>query len=195
MMKWTAVAVTLLTLSGLEPTFAQMLSGPAQDPMAGSRVFGAKGCVKCHAVRNVGGKIGPDLGQIRQPRSLEDLAAAMWNHLSDMAERKRQLGIDYPSLSQQETGDLIAFLYSVNYFDPPADVAAGQRLFAEKKCVVCHQVAGTGGWSARTSIFSGDMAHRCLSRPRCGTTGPPWLRQCEPRASGVRLSRIPSLAP
>lgn len=43
MMKWTAVAVTLLILSGFQPAFAQVLTSPAQNPMAGSRVFGAKG--------------------------------------------------------------------------------------------------------------------------------------------------------
>jgi cytochrome c2 len=144
MTKWMAVAVTLLVLSGLEPAFAQVLTGPAQNPMAGSRVFGAKGCVKCHAVRTVGGKIGPDLAQIGQSRSLEDLAAAMWNHLPQV-EPMRQLGIDRLAVSPREAGDLIAFLFSVNYFDPPENLGAGERLFAEKKCIVCHQVAGTGG--------------------------------------------------
>jgi len=93
----------------------------------------------------MGGTIGPDLAQVGQSRSLEDLAAAMWNHLPLMAERLPQLGIERPALSPREAGDLIAFLFSVNYFDPPENLGAGQRLFVEKKCIVCHQVAGTGG--------------------------------------------------
>ncbi|MEK7362538.1 MAG: c-type cytochrome, partial [candidate division NC10 bacterium] len=40
---------------------------------------------------------------------------------------------------------LIAFLYTLNYFDPPGNVQAGSRLFTEKKCVACHQVGGAGG--------------------------------------------------
>jgi len=139
------VLVMLLGLLAIEPASAQSLFGPAQDPVAGSRIFGAKGCVKCHAVNGVGGRIGPDLGRISKPRSFYDLAAAMWNHLPRMADRMRQLGIARPYLDPRETGDLIAFLFTLDYFDPPGNITAGKRLFSEKKCVVCHQVAGVGG--------------------------------------------------
>jgi mono/diheme cytochrome c family protein len=62
-----------------------------------------------------------------------------------MADRMRQLGIARPRLDAKDTGDLIAFLYTVNYFDPPGRPEVGQRLFTDKRCVVCHQVGGTGG--------------------------------------------------
>ena len=143
--RWSAFVVLLL-LTGLPGvTFAQPLFTAAQDPLAGSRVFGAKGCVKCHSVNGVGGKVGPDLGRIPRPRSFYDLSAAMWNHLPRMVERMRQLGIVRPRLDSQETADLIAFLYTLNYFDPPGNVEAGRKLFLQKKCVVCHQVDGMGG--------------------------------------------------
>jgi mono/diheme cytochrome c family protein len=93
----------------------------------------------------VGGKIGPDLGRIARPRSFYDLATEMWNHLPEMAERMRQFGIVRPYLDPRETGDLIAFLYTLDYFDPPGNAGAGRRLFREKKCIVCHQVGGSGG--------------------------------------------------
>ena len=144
-MKWTVVAVLLLLLWGPRPTFGQSLFSPTQDPLAGSRVFGAKGCVKCHAVNRVGGKVGPDLGRIPRQRSFYELAAEMWNHLPKMAERMRELGIARPQLDARETGDLIGFLYTLDYFDPPGNVEAGRRLFTEKKCIVCHQTGGTGG--------------------------------------------------
>ncbi len=136
-------ALLILVLPG--SSFAQQLFTPTQDPLAGSRVFGAKGCVKCHAVNGVGGTVGPDLGRISQPRSFYDLAAAMWNHLPQMLEQMRQLGIDRPRLDPREAGDLVAFLFTLDYFDPPGDVQTGKRLFAEKTCVVCHQVGGIGG--------------------------------------------------
>lgn len=138
-------AVLLLLLWPVGPAAGQPPFSPTQDPLAGSRVFGAKGCVKCHAVNGVGGKVGPDLGRILHPRSFYDLAAATWNHLPRMAERMRQLGIPRPHLDPREAGDLIAFLFTLDYFDPPGNVQAGRWLFTEKKCVVCHQVAGTGG--------------------------------------------------
>ncbi|MBI4011101.1 MAG: c-type cytochrome [Candidatus Rokubacteria bacterium] len=135
----------VLALVTLGPAGAQPLFSPTQDPIAGSRVFGEKGCVKCHAVKGVGGKVGPDLGRLPRPRSFFDLAAAMWNHLPRMAERMRRLGIARPRLDARETGDLIAFLFTFDYFDPPGNVPAGRRLFTEKKCVVCHQVGDVGG--------------------------------------------------
>jgi mono/diheme cytochrome c family protein len=139
------VAAAVLLLYPLGPALAQPLFSPTQDPIAGSRVFGAKRCVQCHSVNGVGGKIGPDLGRIPRPRSFYDLAAAMWDHLPKMAERMEQFGIHRPYLNPEETGDLIAFLYTLNYFDPPGNLQAGLRLFTEKKCVICHQVGGTGG--------------------------------------------------
>ncbi len=143
--RWRGLAVTFLLLCAPGAALAQPLFSPSQDPVSGSRVFGAKGCGKCHSVNGVGGKIGPDLGSIPRPRSFYDLASAMWNHLPEMAKHMRQFGIARPYLDARETGDLIAFLYTLNYFDPPGNVQAGGRLFAEKKCVVCHQVGGTGG--------------------------------------------------
>jgi len=100
--------------------------------------------VKCHAVNGVGAKIGPDLAQASRGRSLFDLATAMWNHRPRMADRMRPLGIDRPTLSDTETRNLVAFLYTRNYFDPPGSPEIGKKLFADKKCVLCHQVGGGG---------------------------------------------------
>ena len=143
-MRSALVAFALVLGAGL-PALAQPLLGPAQDPLAGSRVFGTKGCVKCHSISGVGGKVGPDLGRIARPRSFYDLATAMWNHLPRMTERMRQLGITRPSLDAREAADLIAFLYTVSYFDPAGSRDAGRRLFTDKRCVACHQADGTGG--------------------------------------------------
>jgi mono/diheme cytochrome c family protein len=125
--------------------WAQSASGPGQDPLAGSRVFGAKGCVTCHSVNGLGGKIGPDLARIQRPRSFFDLAAGMWNHLHKMTDRMKQLGIARPQLDAREAGDLVGFLYTLNYFDPPGNADAGRQRFSEKRCIVCHTVRGTGG--------------------------------------------------
>jgi mono/diheme cytochrome c family protein len=69
----------------------------------------------------------------------------MWSHVARIPERVRGLGIARPQLEARETGDLIAFFFVLDYFDPRGDMEVGKRLFAEKKCVVCHQVGGTGG--------------------------------------------------
>jgi cytochrome c2 len=140
-----ALVAALVLGAAAVAAVAQPLFGPTQDPVAGSRVFGEKGCVRCHAVNGVGGKVGPDLGRLPRPHSFFDLAAAMWNHLPRMADRMRSLGVPRPRLDSGQTGDLIAFLFTLDYFDPPGNAQAGRRLFGEKKCVVCHQVGDVGG--------------------------------------------------
>jgi mono/diheme cytochrome c family protein len=144
-MKWTSVWVVVLLFIVLGQTIAQPLLNSTWDPLAGSRVFGTKGCSKCHAINGTGGEAGPDLAQSIDRRSFYDLAAAMWNHFPRMLEGMEQLGIRRPRLNPQETSDLIAFLYTLGYFDPPGNTEEGHRLFTEKKCVVCHQVGGIGG--------------------------------------------------
>lgn len=121
------------------------LFGPTQDPLGGSYVFGVKGCTKCHAINGIGPTVGPDLGRVPRPRTFYDLAAALWNHAPRMAHRMRDLGILRPQLDARETGDLIAFLYTLDYFDPRGRPDVGRQLFASKRCITCHQIAGTGG--------------------------------------------------
>jgi mono/diheme cytochrome c family protein len=91
--------------------------------VVGSRVFGTKGCAKCHAVNGVGGTVGPDLGRLPRARSIAEFGAAMWNHIPDWQGRMREVGIN--RLEPRETGDLTAFLFTLGYFDSPGDVEIG----------------------------------------------------------------------
>lgn len=137
-----AAGAALLAAGGAR---AQEPPEPPQNAMAGSWVFGSRGCVTCHAINGLGGTVGPDLARARRVRSFYDLAADMWNHFPGMVARMRELGIEPPRLNSREMGDLIAFLATVNYFAPPGNAARGRRLFSEKACVRCHQIAGSGG--------------------------------------------------
>ena len=134
---------TLLLLVPLASGRAQP-SAPTQNAMAGSWVFGAKGCANCHSINGVGKTVGPDLGR-GALHTYYDLAAAFWNHFQGMTARMRSQGIEPPRMSAGEMGDLIAFLTSVNYFDAPGDTEKGRTVFAQKGCVRCHQVGGIGG--------------------------------------------------
>ena len=158
MKKCMGVAVSCLLLWGSQAAFAQSLFSPTQDPLAGSRVFGTKGCVKCHAVNGVGGKVAPDLGRIPRPRSFYELAAEMWNHLPKMGERMRELGIVRPQLDPRETGDLIAF-------STPSTTLIRQEMSRpvggssrRKSASSATRRAGPAGSSARTSTSSGSSA-------------------------------------
>ena len=142
---------TPFVLAAAMSTFASAAAGQGlfaqgQDPLAGSRVFGQKGCAGCHAVKGRGaGTIGPDLGRVARPRSFHDLSAALWNHLPAMASAMRKQATPRPELTATEAANLIAFLYTLDYFDRPGEGARGQRLFTAKQCVVCHQRDGVGG--------------------------------------------------
>ena len=135
----------LLMVAWPGAVIAQPLFSALQDPIAGEALFTDKGCVRCHAVNGAGGTIGPDLGRTARPRTFFDLSAALWNHAPRMAARMRELGIARPPLTAAEAGHLTAYLYALNYFDRPGRPAAGKRVFADKRCVVCHSVGGEGG--------------------------------------------------
>jgi mono/diheme cytochrome c family protein len=142
----TALCSALVVLGWpLQPLHSQVPEGAGQSVPAGARLFGAMGCAGCHAIDGVGGAVGPDLGRSSEPQSYYGFAAAMWNHLPQMVQRMDELGIERPRLDPWEAGDLIAFLVWLDYFDPPGEIDRGRQLFTEKKCVLCHQVAGVGG--------------------------------------------------
>lgn len=115
------------------------------NPAAGAQIFIKKGCVLCHAIRGEGGSVGPDLGRVKLNHSLLEVAGIMWSHSPRMNEKLRELRAIRPTLSPQEMGDLIAFLYFLNYFGQAGDPKVGEALFAEKECVRCHQLGGVGG--------------------------------------------------
>jgi mono/diheme cytochrome c family protein len=96
-------------------------------------------------VNGVGAKVGPDLGRIQANRSFNDLAAAMWNHLPAMVAKMKELHRPFPQLDSGEAGDLIAFLFTQNYFEGFGNVDSGKKLFSKKGCIQCHQIGGVGG--------------------------------------------------
>ena len=149
-----AATVCAVTIAVASTAIAHQDLVPAQNAMAGAQVFGSEGCVKCHAINGLGGTEGPDLASFPRARTFYDLAAAMWNHRPSMVQRMREFGIEQPHLTARETGDLIAFLYTLDYFDPAGDGGKGEELFAEKHCIICHQVGGVGG------VVGPDLASR-----------------------------------
>lgn len=125
---------------------------PEWAMLAGGKVFAEKGCGKCHALRGFGGKVGPDLGRIETGKSFFELGAAMWNHLPRMGARMREVGIERPTLTPAELSNLIAFLFTAQYYDELGNPQSGEQLFAAKGCVQCHEV-GRAGASARAWTF------------------------------------------
>ncbi|MFQ5723007.1 MAG: c-type cytochrome [Terriglobia bacterium] len=116
------------------------------DPGRGWTLFRKKACINCHAVGGEGGTTAPDLGAGRPlPATLTQVAGRMWNHSPEMWQAMRAKGIERPSFEGQEMADLIAFLYSVRYFELAGSPLIGRELFSERNCSRCHGVDARGG--------------------------------------------------
>ena len=137
---------------GLVLAFRVCASGAAspplplpEDPVGGGSVFIEKGCLHCHAIEGYGGSKGPDLGRLQLSGGLLGMAGAMWNHAPKMVAALAKEGRSLPTFSIEEMIQLVAFLYTLNYFDLPGDALAGEDAFTGKRCIFCHRVGGTGG--------------------------------------------------
>jgi cytochrome c2 len=115
------------------------------NPKEGRKVYAQKGCGKCHAINDVGPKIGPDLGKPpKKPQSVTQIAGVMWNHAPEMRKAAKEKGIRWESFKGSEMRDLIAYLYFLRMLDQPGNVRRGELLFDEKQCSTCHALAGQG---------------------------------------------------
>ena len=117
----------------------------SDNPLKGRTVFVSKGCVKCHSVWGVGGKLGPDLSRAGMGRSFLQISGLLWSHSPRMIELMEQRGVARPTFTPEEMGELVSYLYYLNYFNEPGDAIAGRTLFSEKGCGNCHSVGGIGG--------------------------------------------------
>jgi cytochrome c2 len=99
-------------------------------------------------------KPGPRLDRYKGQYSAILLAQVMWNHSPEMASVMRGRGMAFPRLTGIEMADLLAYLQAGNvnvggshervYFEPGSP-RRGRDLFAAKRCVGCHSIAGVGG--------------------------------------------------
>jgi mono/diheme cytochrome c family protein len=148
-------AIVAVVVGWRGAAFTQELLNPTRDPVAGGRLFASKGCVACHTVNGAGGAGGPDLGKMPRPLLLYEFAAKMWNHVPQMTRRIAAGGANRPYLNADEMSNLMAFLGTVDAsgqpgivtgeslsIGEPGDRQRGERVVAEKGCLVCHALAG-----------------------------------------------------
>jgi mono/diheme cytochrome c family protein len=79
---------------------------------------------------------------------LTEFAAAMWNKAPAMSAAMRARDIDVPQLGSGEMADLVAYLYSVQYFAETGDPEAGRQVLRTKGCLACHALNGGAGTTA-----------------------------------------------
>ncbi len=134
--------MTVLLLFSLAPfAFGQIIP---EDPTRGGQLFVSKGCVKCHALKGEGGKIGPDLGKIDLGETQLNLAAKIWNHTPSMIIEMESIGMVKPTLTGQEFAELSAYLYFLRFLDEPGNRSRGESVYSEKGCHFCHPTSGKG---------------------------------------------------
>jgi mono/diheme cytochrome c family protein len=138
--------------SNSPPTLAGPVYALPGDAEEGRVVFIVSSCAECHSVQGVGGRLGPDLARRGVNWDLTQFAAAMWNKAPGMTAHMRSRGLDVPHLSAGEMADLVAYLYSVQYFAESGDPEAGSQLLKNKQCLSCHSLYGRGARAA------GDLA-------------------------------------
>ncbi|MBI1909476.1 MAG: c-type cytochrome [Deltaproteobacteria bacterium] len=112
------------------------------NPNEGIKVFQNKGCVRCHGSEAGAARIDLSERSRGLKKSLTQVVARMWNHAPDIFGRMQEVRMAVPRFTEKEIADLVASLYFLNYFDPPPDSAAGQKLFSQKQCSVCHSAGG-----------------------------------------------------
>ena len=132
--------ILILILTG-SLTFAQLLP---EDPTKGSRLFVNKGCVRCHALKGDGGKVGPDFGRVDLGNTQLELAAKLWNHIPSMNVGMERARMIKPNMTGQEFTEISAYLYFLKFFDEPGDATRGKFIFNEKGCSSCHLLSGKG---------------------------------------------------
>lgn len=119
-------------MDGGMPMMATGIVLPSMDAAAGRQLFGAKGCVLCHAVNSIGGKDAPPLdASLMEPMMNPfDFAAGMWRGAESMVALQRdELGAPI-DLTGQELADITAFVHDAaeqaqfSMADVPAPIAA-----------------------------------------------------------------------
>jgi mono/diheme cytochrome c family protein len=102
----------------------------ASSPEQGSELFDSKGCAACH---------GPvtrfSLGV--RDSTLTDIAADMWNHGLDMSLKP-------PAFEPGQMRSIASYIWSRKMTGNTGSGKAGARVFAAKKCTVCHDDAASG---------------------------------------------------
>jgi len=124
------------------PAWTELL--PAE--LAGLGHFRKQNCMACHAVGSQGGKLGPDLLQLPQKRSIKEMVEFFKN------PQQLRPGTNMPpvQLAAAQLNDLAAFVSKLDasnadgLLQTPRSVAEGAVVYQNNRCAMCHLANGTG---------------------------------------------------
>jgi mono/diheme cytochrome c family protein len=87
----------------------QYFADPA-DPRRGEGLVASKGCLTCHTLSGLGGKVAGDLARVKGLDSSPAVIAALWNHAFLMEQWPERQKVAWPRFRAEEMAELAAFL-------------------------------------------------------------------------------------
>jgi mono/diheme cytochrome c family protein len=99
------IVIASLFASGCKPELKPP-SNLNKDQLAGWKIYQAKHCANCHAIKNIGGKIGPDLTKVAAKRDETYLRKLLENSRSVNPAAK----MPQSRLSDEQIKSLSAYL-------------------------------------------------------------------------------------
>ncbi len=147
--------------------------GPADS---GEKLLVSKGCAACHR-----GSLKLEARRTRY--SLNDFAAAMWNH----PYRTKH---DPPPLSYEEMRRLVGYLVSAQFFEERGNIEQGKAVYGRKRCGSCHDEPSSGapprqvmaGWMTSFGMVAALWKHGPAMLSLMRSKNIPW-----PRFSGSEM--------
>jgi len=100
---------------------------------AGAALIEERSCTECH-----GRPDAVDLAGSGRGMSLIEFVARMWNKAPAMMGALHARDLPYPLLEAEDFANLVAYLYSVNYFSEAGRAGIGRELVVSKGCERCH---------------------------------------------------------
>jgi mono/diheme cytochrome c family protein len=131
MPRWLVITITAVVLVGVgiaagvfigrgtksseKASFSTVPVSAVGDVGAGARIWAAKRCGDCHSFAGKGGTDAPALDFMRGQLSATDIAnmsGSIWNHVPMMVDHFKEEHIPFPSFTDNQMADLIAYLHS-----------------------------------------------------------------------------------
>lgn len=184
---WTALAalamITFLLVmrTQYQPTQARFALNINAYPAAGRDVFEAKRCARCHGSDAAGTGDGPSLRNRAALTSSARLVTALWNHVPRMSDAMQAAHMSYPTMTNEQTAQLVSFLFVTGLTDDSGDPRRGASVFFANGCSTCHNGGGLspaslGSWQSPLDFAGSLWNHAATMQLQIQHRGMRWPR-------------------
>jgi len=145
----------LMYLQNLPSTRGDRRHLDFSSPQAGRAMFRTEACATCHSATVKASRVrrppiematvvGEPSGKAMRKSSrtefntITGFTAAMWNHVPKNLNYGSETGARKETVTNDEMGDLISYVYFNGGFEEQGNPARGRRIFVKKGCQSCH---------------------------------------------------------